>query len=57
MTLWVNDIRRSRCLEGRLVGEMEGAVMRADEQQPLAGVGRVGLPEILTSCLRHELAV
>lgn len=51
VTLLANDLRRSRCPEGRLVGEMEGTVIRGNKQQPLAGIGRVDLPETLTSYL------
>ena len=35
MTLLVNVIRRTRCLEGRLVGEKERTAIRENKQQPV----------------------
>lgn len=35
MTLLVDDNRRNKCLEGRLVGEMEGTVIRENKHQPV----------------------
>lgn len=35
MALLVNVIRRTRCLEGRLVREKEGTAIRENKQQPV----------------------